>query len=626
MPRGNVMKRSTLVSMLVALVLIVGTVPVRPGLAADCEFWVAPDGDDANSRTAGAPWATLSHASGVVPDQGCVVMFAPGLYSGSQEMERRFTTTTTFKSSVPYGAIFESTSTVVDFDGVANVVLEGFEIRHSGPGSSGYVMIVDRRGDTDGWSENVVIRNNVIHDSYDNDLLKVHNGVRFATIEGNVFYNQGPSEQHLDINSVTDVVIRQNIFFNDFAASGRSNTSDTKHYIVIKDSNEEADGLLGSERVTVQGNVFSGWQGGEESLVQVGNDGNAFHEAEDVRVTDNLILGTGPDPASTVIGIAGARDVLFAHNTVSGSFPASSHAFRVTIKGDNPQNENISFHNNIWSDPTGTMGAEPSETEGDFSAGDLASVTGLVLDTNLYWNGGQALPSGDVLSPASDPNAFVGDPGLADPDRARATPVWTGSQFRGGDSTIRAAFDRIVGEFGVPSSDLIRNGDPRWSTGVDILGAARGPVPALGAAETGVSGLDTAACPAEVTAGSTFGDLAGISREAVGAVECLVYHGITEGVAPGVFDPSADVSRWQMALFLVRSLDAAGVGLPDGSDQGFVDLEGLSPEAVSAVNRLAQLDVTEGVAPGVFDPWADVSRWQMALFLARWLDAAGVSA
>ncbi len=31
------------------------------------------------------------------------------------------------------------------------------------------------------------------------------------------------------------------------------------------------------------------------------------------------------------------------------------------------------------------------------------------------------------------------------------------------------------------------------------------------------------------------------------------------GTGPGIFDPDATVPRWQMALFLVRMLEAVGV-------------------------------------------------------------------
>ena len=84
-------------------------------------------------------------------------------------------------------------------------------MRHSGPDSGRFVVVADRRNET--WSEYVTFRNNIIHDSYNNDLLKIHNGARFFTIEGNIFYNQTASEQHMDVNGVTDVVIQDNIFF-----------------------------------------------------------------------------------------------------------------------------------------------------------------------------------------------------------------------------------------------------------------------------------------------------------------------------------------------------------------------------------------------------------------------------
>ena len=45
--------------------------------------------------------------------------------------------------------------------------------------------------------------------------------------ERNIFYNQTGSDEHIDINSVEDVVVRDNVFFNDFEGSGRGNGNDT---------------------------------------------------------------------------------------------------------------------------------------------------------------------------------------------------------------------------------------------------------------------------------------------------------------------------------------------------------------------------------------------------------------
>lgn len=59
----------------------------------------------------------------------------------------------------------------------------------------------------------ITIRNNVIHDSRDNDLLKINYGASEVTVEGNLFYNQSGSDEHIDINSARGVVVQDNVFF-----------------------------------------------------------------------------------------------------------------------------------------------------------------------------------------------------------------------------------------------------------------------------------------------------------------------------------------------------------------------------------------------------------------------------
>jgi len=121
-----------------------------------------------------------------------------------------------------------------------------------------------------------------------------------------------------------------------------------------------------------------------------------------------------------------------------------------------------------------------------------------------------------------------------------------------------------------------------------------------------------------------FTDLAGLSAEATTAVNQLKQLAITTGTTATTYDPFGSVSRWQMALFITRLVTAAGITLPSGADQGFTDLAGLSAAAVTAVNQLKQLAISTGTSATTFDPFANVSRWQMALFLARTLQAGGV--
>ena len=132
-------------------------------------------------------------------------------------------------------------------------------------------------------------------------------------------------------------------------------------------------------------------------------------------------------------------------------------------------------------------------------------------------------------------------------------------------------------------------------------------------------------CNDEEFAGAAFSDLSGLSGEVVDAVDCLVFFEIAKGTSTSTFTPFDDVSRWQMALFLTRQARVQGLTLPDGTGQGFEDIDAYPAATQVAINQLAQMGITVGTAPGQFSPAESVSRWQMALFLARYLDSVGVS-
>jgi hypothetical protein len=457
-----------------------------------CEYWVAPApiGDNRNSGSFIEPWATLDYASANIPDSYCTVWFEDGIYSGSNNLTERFETSTLFKAIHPYHAILEHSGNVVELDGVRNMIFDGFEMRHTGPGADQYIVIADRRNDT--WSEYVTFRNNIFHDSYNEDILKIHNGARFFTVEGNIFYNQSAPEQHIDVNSVTDIVIQDNIFFNAFEESGRLNNHDTKHFIVVKDSNEASDGLEGSKRIIIRRNVFLHWQGGEETFVQIGNDGKAYYEAEDVLIENNLMIGDGSDLVYAVFGVKGAKDVIFRNNTITGDMPANAYALNVAITGHNPLNENVTFANNIWSDPRGTMGAEETNSP-KFSNGKAISTQNLIIDNNLYWNGGNEIPGGNSVIPLVDDIRYmIADP-LLNTDQANVVlPFWDGTSFLSGNFTIREEFIRLVEKFGrIPAnSPAVGKADPVLGASTDILGRLRGSVQDLGAYETETVSLE----------------------------------------------------------------------------------------------------------------------------------------
>lgn len=122
-----------------------------------------------------------------------------------------------------------------------------------------------------------------------------------------------------------------------------------------------------------------------------------------------------------------------------------------------------------------------------------------------------------------------------------------------------------------------------------------------------------------------FTDIGGLPASTQRAINQLVQLNIAEGTGAARFSPDDPVTRWQMALFLTRLLDAAGIRLPSGTPQGFFDILVFPAETEKAINQLAQLRITEGTAKGQFSPDGFVTRWQMALFLTRTLEAGGVT-
>ena len=410
-------------------------------------------------------------------------------------MDRQFTNGVKVRSEVHYRALLRNDATVITVFTGQGITVEGFDIAHDGPGAGGLVIQVqDLIGPAGGadFVRRIVFRNNVIHDSWNNDLLKINNGAGEVTVEGNLFYNQEGSDEHIDINSVTDVVVRDNVFFNDFEGSGRVNNNDTSGFIVIKDSNGGDDTNLGSLRITVQRNVFLHWQGSTGSnFVLLGEDGQPFFEARDVTVENNLLLGDSPETMRAPFGVKGCRDALFRHNTVVGDLPALAYVMRLNAEGANLPNENVSFVNNIWSDPTGTFGATGSPgSSNDFSDTPQGETLSWTLERNLYYNGGSAIPTdpSELINYTDDPTGLVADPGL--PSLAGLVlPRWVPASgtFADGSTTIRQAFERLVNLYArpAPGSAGIGAADPALASPEDILGRSRSSTtPSLGAYES----------------------------------------------------------------------------------------------------------------------------------------------
>ena len=123
-----------------------------------------------------------------------------------------------------------------------------------------------------------------------------------------------------------------------------------------------------------------------------------------------------------------------------------------------------------------------------------------------------------------------------------------------------------------------------------------------------------------------FTDRASIADVHIDNVDCMAAYGITVGFDDGSFGPGLPVTRQQMASFIARLATQAFNGdteIPTGSPAVFDDVDETNVH-FDAINWLAGLEITEGVTPTTYEPGANVTREQMASFIARAHDAIGV--
>jgi glucose/arabinose dehydrogenase len=97
-------------------------------------------------------------------------------------------------------------------------------------------------------------------------------------------------------------------------------------------------------------------------------------------------------------------------------------------------------------------------------------------------------------------------------------------------------------------------------------------------------------------------------------IEQLAAEGITAGCGGGNFCPSQEVTRGQMAVFLLVTLEGTGYTPPPATGR-FTDVPPSSPFA-PWIEELARRGITAGCSPTLFCPNLPIPRDQMAIFLS----------
>lgn len=132
----------------------------------------------------------------------------------------------------------------------------------------------------------------------------------------------------------------------------------------------------------------------------------------------------------------------------------------------------------------------------------------------------------------------------------------------------------------------------------------------------------TSACPPGEVPGAGFDDVAG-SEVHGPAIDCVVWWGVAQGKSADRYEPQGPVNRGQMASFIARLLEEAGVELPQNPPNAFADDDG-SVHATS-IDRLAAMGAVSGLRDGTYGANEPVNRAQMATFLVRAADETGVA-
>ena len=470
------------------------------------EYFVAPNGDDRNGDGSPAkPWQSITKAAESVPDNGSTIIVKDGIYMGNISIDRQFEKTCRIVAENPYKAHIigpGGSGRAMLLNNVSNVVFSGFDIYgEPRPGEDDRVKNPFLIQITTPNANHIRFENCFIHDSYNNDLIKINSSANHIVFSNCAVFNQTThvGDQLFDINTVRDIIVEDCLLFSDYAGSGRNDPLLSQSFIVIKSSSSNPERIC--NHVTVRRNVFFNWSGrNDQAFILLGEDARPVLEAQDILIENNLLILNSKAPVwGTLLYKGSMKNVTTRANTVTGhpnspiGHPNAQgfgyySVFCFLLDETFPPMEEMVFANNLFSDNTGKMPRFSHVMQKWFK-----TPKDLVANNNLYWNGGSPIHSepADIFTPVNDHRAILGNPHLTDVPHEQIIPrinPKTGL-FYSGNKTIRQEFYRFVKTYAIPGvgSAAIGEGnpDPRFMPADDILGTPRNPqFPDVGCYET----------------------------------------------------------------------------------------------------------------------------------------------
>jgi hypothetical protein len=452
----------------------------------ECSYFVsAGRGSDSNPGSYDRPWKSIQYALESVPsDGGFTICVDDGSYPEQIDLGRRdgFTNPVRVEALHPYEVRLNNRDKIIirlNGDSVThtsfNITFAGFEIYRPTSNATGSSNVYLYKAD------NVTIENCIIHDSYDDDLVRILHSTN-VTMQLNLTYNTGSGEEHYDINGGSrNVVVQDNVLFNAYPETGRPDDTSGAQ-ITVKTSYPDTDGR--TRNVTIRRNVLMHGQSvPTRGFITIGDDNRyeGYYEAEDVTVENNLFLANeGLTEQMIPVTILGSRRIYLRANTFRGDADSSFRLFGRALKESlNPLCTDLFYYNNVFLDSTNTTGRLIRGTSDDIEYGAIRS--------NLYWWGGASIPtnSEDYFNYLDDPQAVVSDPLLNSLAAPLPLPIWRDRMFAGGHGSVFEVHAAFVEAYARPgdTSPLVDRADPAHMPVDDIAGKNRDAAPDIGAYE-----------------------------------------------------------------------------------------------------------------------------------------------
>ncbi len=365
---------------------------------------VATNGKDSNDGSASAPLLTIAAAAKKATAPGTCIAVHPGSYH--EVASSGFATDGTDVAPIvlyssddagkpnPLGATIDADNYSVDTPiiniSADHIIVDGFVMQHMS------TQLQDQPIHFDGLLKHKgaggIVRRCKISGGW--DQLKVNQAASGITVENNEFFGEF-GHIGISITGVVGMTLHGN-YFHDWASGDNGS-------IQIKG---------GSSQVLVDGNLFANITGAA-GVVALGDgcDATCDIDPDHFACVDSAVVNNVMVNVPRLVDFGGAKNCAALNNTAVDS-ATQTVAFKLipaTTNGTMKECTDAHIENNIVYAKSGGL-ADIVQIGGGVDNNSAASATNLVMDYNLFYNGGSAISYGQNHPNGADAHSMTADP------------------------------------------------------------------------------------------------------------------------------------------------------------------------------------------------------------------------